>query len=301
MKVKYKKIAGVLGVCIIVISLLLLVTGKDPSVGVSPGTPLPPTIKQVDHLMVQVPEPGRVYHLLSEGLGLPVAWPMVNYGSFSTGGVSFGNVNLELLNSSEEMRQQGLIPKGNGIVGVAFQPLTPLESTTRVLDAQHVPHGAILPFNITQNGTPSTLWYNLELSEMAPGSMIFYCEYTFNQTGFRKRMEQSLVSANGGPLGVLKMKEITIEYTDYSVPGKWQVLLPEAAGGVPELRDGGDGVTIRLEKSEWNAISSITVQVKSLAQAKAVLEEKGLLGEVSEGKISINPDAISGLQVYLTE
>ncbi|MEI7432784.1 MAG: PKD domain-containing protein [Methanomicrobiales archaeon] len=267
----------------------------------TPGAPLPATIKQVDHLMVQVPEPELVFNLFSGDLGLPVAWPMENYGEFSSGGVTFGNVNMELLNSSEEMRQQGLIPDGNGIVGVAFQPSGPIGSTVKTLDAYQVPHGPIIPFNVTENGTTSTLWNNLELSRMMPGSMIFYCEYTFNQTGFRQRMEQSLAAANGGALGITRMKEITVEYADPSVLEKWQRLLPGVPGRTPEFLDGGDGVTVHLVKSGRNAISSITVQVKSLERAKTVLEGKGLLGAVSEGKISINPDTISGLQVYVTE
>jgi PKD repeat protein len=266
-----------------------------------PGTPLPATIKQVDHLVVQLPGPERVFNLFSGDLGLPVAWPMVNYGEFSSGGVTFGNVNMELLNGSEEMRQQGLIPDGNGIVGVAFQPSGPLGSTVKTLDVYQVPHGPIEPFNETENGTTSTLWNNLELSNMMPGSMIFYCEYTFNQTGFRHEMEQSLAAANGGALGITRMKEITVEYADQSVLEKWQRLLPGVPGESPEWRDGGEGVTVHLVKSGRNAISSITVQVKSLERAKTVLEEKGLLGAVSEGKISINPDTISGLQVYVTE
>ena len=114
-------------------------------------------------------------------------------------------------------------------------------------------------------------------------------------------MEQALAAANGGALGVTKMKEIKIEYADQSVLEKWEMLLPEAPGGTPELRDGGEGVTVHLEKSERNAISSITLQVKSLERAKTVLEGKGLLGAVSDNQISINPGAISGLQVYITE
>jgi PKD repeat protein len=266
-----------------------------------PGAPLPATMKQVDHLMVQVPEPEQVYTLFSRDLGLPVAWPMVDYGEFSTGGVTFGNVNMELLNGSEEMRQQGLIPDGNGMVGVAFQPSGPLASTIKTLDVYQVPHGAILPFTITENGTSQTLWNNLELSNMMPGSMIFYCEYTFNQTAFRQRMEQSLAAADGGALGITRMKEITVEYADPSVLEKWQRLLPGISGRTPEFRDGGDGVTVHLVPSGRNAISSITVQVKSLEHATTVLEEKGLLGAVSEGQVSINPEAISGLQVFITE
>ena len=265
-------------------------------------TPFPPTIEQVDHLMVQVPEPEQLYQLFSADLGLPIAWPMVDYGPFKSGGVSFGNVNLEVLKSSQEMRSQGLIPDGNGIIGIAFQPSEPLESTVNVLDAGKVPRGPILPFSVVQNGTSMTLWKNLELSDMMPGSLIFYCEYTFrDQSGFRQRMEQMLATANGGVLGVTGLKEITIEYADPSFLGKWQKILPGAAGGVPEQRDGGSGVTVHLKKSERNMIVSITLQVKSLAVAKAALERKEFLGEVSEGMISLNPGKISGLQVFITE
>lgn len=301
MNARHVQIALILGVVGVVASLFLLGAGRDPSTGRLPARSLPATIKQVDHLMVQLPEPERAYQLFVGELGLPVAWPMADYGSFSTGGVSFGNVNMELLNSSPEMRQQGEIPTDNGIVGIAFQPIASLESIADVLEAHQIPHGPIVPFTIVRNGTPSTLWNNLDLSGVIPGSKIFYCEYTFNQTGFRQRMEYVLASSNGGALGISGMREITVEYADPQVLGRWQMLLPEAAGGPPEIRDGGDGVTVHLKQSDRNAISSITVRVKSLEQAKGVLGGKGLLGAVTEGRISINPGLISGLQMHFTE
>ena len=199
------------------------------------------------------------------------------------------------------MRQQGEIPTDNGIVGMAFQPLAPLQAIRDILYEHQIPHGAIVPFTIVQNGSPSTLWNNLDLEGVLPGSKIFYCEYSFNQTGFRQRMEYVLASSNGGALGITGMREITVEYADPQVLGRWQVLLPEAAGGTPEIRDGGDGVTVHLKPSDRNAISSITVGVKSLDQAKGVLEEKGLLGPVTEGRISIDPEMVSGLQIDFTE
>jgi hypothetical protein len=264
-------------------------------------SPFPPTIKQVDHLMVQVPEPERIFQLFTEGLGLPVAWPMVDYGPFKSGGVSFGNVNMEVLNSSEEMRKEGVIPRGTGIVGIAFQPSEHLESTVKVLDAGTVPHGPVLPFSVEQDGTPMTLWKNLELTGMIPGSLVFYCEYTFrDQGGFRQRMEQTLAAAKGGALGITGLKEITIEYADPAVLKKWHKILPEAAGRTPEMLDGGNGIIINLEKSGLNRISSITLKVKSLEQAQKALVDKGFHGSISEGQISISPGAIAGLQVYLT-
>lgn len=51
---------------------------------------------------------------------------MVEYGPFATGGVSFGNVNVEPVNSSPGMKESGEMPKGNAVVGIAFQPLATL-------------------------------------------------------------------------------------------------------------------------------------------------------------------------------
>lgn len=63
------------------------------------------------------------------------------------------------------------------------------ESTRNVLDVHRVPHGPILSFATVRNGMSTTLWNNLELDGVLPGSKIFYCAYTFTQTGFRQRME----------------------------------------------------------------------------------------------------------------
>jgi hypothetical protein len=252
--------------------------------------------------MVRVPEPGPVYQVFTKELGLPVAWPLVDYGPFKSGGVSFGNVNMEVLSCPEAMREGSMIPAGTGIVGIAFQPSGPLESTVSVLDAGTVPHGPVLPFSVVENRTPVTLWKNLEITGIMPGSLVFYCEYTFrDQAGFRHQMEQMLAAANGGAPGITGLKEITIEYADPSVPEKWQQILPEAAGGGAGQLNGGNGVIIHLKKSDRNRISSITLKIPSLEQAKAVLVEKGLMGAESGAKVSMNPDALNGLMVYLAE
>lgn len=296
---RHFKTGLILVFCVIVIAIALFLRDAPP--GQASPRELPPTIKQVDHVVVQAPEPEKIHTLFVQELGLPVAWQMTSYGDFSSGGVSFGNVNMELLNSSLEMRHKGLIPEGNGYIGIAFQPHESLVTLIPVLDAYQIPHEPVVPYTIIQNGTPRPLWYTLVLSDMMPSMMIFYCEYTFNQTGFRNQMEHSLATVHGGPLGIVRMKQITVEYKDQSMLETWQRLLPQAKGGDPELRDGGNGVTITLKHADRNAISSITLQVKSLEQAKTNLEEKGLLGPVSEGQISFNPSALSGLDVHLTE
>jgi hypothetical protein len=295
-----QKTALILGACIVIITCILIFQ-KGP-VQVAPEIPLPPqTIRQVDHLVVQVPDPSRVYHIFTGDLALPVAWPLTDYGSFTSGGVSFGNVNVEFLNSSPGMRGPGMIPDKDGFVGIAFQPASTLESTVPVLDTGRVSHGEITPFTQDVNGTKITLWNQLVLTDVMPDTLVFYCEYAFNQTAFRQRMISRLAADHGGPLGITGMKEITIGYADPAVVTKWQQVLKEAPGGRPEIRDGGGGVLVRLAGSDRNAILSVTLQVRSAETAAAVLKEKGLLGNVSGGRVSLRPDAVYGLQVFFTE
>ena len=41
-----------------------------------------PVFKQLNHVVARVDEPGRLFSLLTEILGLPVAWPPASYPSF---------------------------------------------------------------------------------------------------------------------------------------------------------------------------------------------------------------------------
>jgi hypothetical protein len=299
MKSARGKIGLMSGICIVITTLVLILMIYSPKT--SPGGEIPPTVRQIDHIMVQVPDPGPVYRLFTDDLGLPVAWPMTDYGSFSTGGVSFGNVNMEILNSSPQMKEQGVVPIRNGIVGVAFQPIPGLEQTVRILDEGQVSHSEIMPFTAEINGTNTTLWNSLVLNDVMPGTLVFYCEYTFNQTGFRQRMESALAAANGGAAGITGLKEIAVGYADPAVMRHWQNILPEAPGGQPEYRDGGNGVRVHLFRSNITAVSSITVQVRSLDQVKAVLGEKGILETGSDDQVFMRPDTISGIRIFFTE
>jgi hypothetical protein len=53
-------------------------------------------VQQIDHIIISLDDPEKMMRLLSEKLSLPVAWPFQAYGTFSSGGVSFGNVNIEI-------------------------------------------------------------------------------------------------------------------------------------------------------------------------------------------------------------
>jgi hypothetical protein len=65
-------------------------------------------VRQIDHIIIRSDEAEGLFRLFSEKLNLPVAWPYRSYGAFSSGGVGFGNVNIELMLRSESRPGSGL-------------------------------------------------------------------------------------------------------------------------------------------------------------------------------------------------
>lgn len=56
-----------------------------------------PLVKQLDHLIARVDDAQPLVTLLSEMLKLPVAWPLRSYPAFTSGGITLGNLYLEIL------------------------------------------------------------------------------------------------------------------------------------------------------------------------------------------------------------
>ena len=54
-------------------------------------------VKQLDHVIARVDDPRRLFSVLTETLGLPVAWPLASYPAFQSGGVALGNLYLEIM------------------------------------------------------------------------------------------------------------------------------------------------------------------------------------------------------------
>jgi hypothetical protein len=258
---------------------------------------LPLTVRQVDHLMVRVPDPARTHRLCTGTLGLPVAWPLADYGEFVTGGISLGNVNVEFLNSPPAPAGEEGIPDRYGIVGVAFHPEFPLTDIVEELNSRGIFHGPLLPFAPDTGGGKMLLWTELVLTGIMPGTMVFYCEYHFNQAGFHRRMEAALAEAKGGPLGVTGLKEITVCYQNPEVPGKWRKILAGAPGADPEALDGGNGLRLRLVRSDREMVSSMTIGVNSPDEAAAALEAGGVPCSYENDTVTLGPDVVPGARI----
>ena len=79
-------------------------------------------INQIDHILIQQKYTKEIFVTMSEILDLPIAWDIKSYGGlFVSGGICFGNINIEILNYARFLRILGVAPNKDGIIGIAFE------------------------------------------------------------------------------------------------------------------------------------------------------------------------------------
>ena len=250
-----------------------------------------------DHLMIQVLNASAAYELFVSGFGLPIAWNLSDYQIFTSGGVSLGNVNVELLESSAKSKEDGIFPKTNGIIGIAFQPAESLNRSLTLLDQKQIQYGAPEPFTVDMHGSPMTLWTNVNFDGFMPGTQVFYCNYSFDETKQRARLTSELSTIGGGPLGIIGLTGIGINYSNESVRSNWERFLPLVHESTPDLLDGGGGVKIRMIPSDQDSIASIIIQVRSLQQTESVLHRMGVPYTVRDGSLFMESEKIPGVEI----
>lgn len=190
-----------------------------------------PPVRQIDHIMIRSGEPRALYGLFVETFELPVAWEMATRGGVTSGGVGFGNVNVETIRFPGQTTEQSLL------VGFALEPHASLSDSLAELDRRSIPYGAPRPFvNRDSQGIAQTLWTNVTLRRFSDSDTpadarihIFLSEYSLayvdvNQR--RKLLREALVSRRGGALGVESVMEVRIGSTDLREDAKqWEELI----------------------------------------------------------------------------
>ena len=121
-----------------------------------------PFFNRLDHLVARVDDPAALFSLLTETLGLPVAWPLASYPSFQSGGVALGNLYLELMQCGRRRK-----PAGRGrLCAVAFEA-APIEDAVRELSERRLPHTPPTPYvERGRDGARTLLWSNVVLGKM---------------------------------------------------------------------------------------------------------------------------------------
>ena len=268
---------------------------------------LQPVVQHIDHIMIRAQEPDELYAFFVDTLQLPVAWPLAERGGVTSGGVGFGNVNVEAIRFPGPSGE----PRPAHLVGFAFKPLA-LDKSLAELKRRGIEYGAPRPFVTTgPDGTKTTSFTNVTLSHFSDADRpaaatlhVFLSEYNpayVDAEQRRARLRQELTSRAGGPLGIRGVEEIVVGTTDLNAANGLYGKLLEPAVPVSGVWRIGDGPSIRLVHADKNLVQELLVRVVSLDRARKFLEERKLLGSVSETRVRITPAKIHGVNIVLFE
>jgi catechol 2,3-dioxygenase-like lactoylglutathione lyase family enzyme len=272
------------------------------------GQPQPaePPIRQIDHLMIKADDPREVFAFFSETLGLPIAWPLEERGGVVSGGVGFGNVNVEAI----RFTGQRSLPSRAQVTGFGFEP-SPLRACLDELGRRGVPYGPVRPLIVTDaKGAKQRLFTNVTLLGLSDTALpvdatlhIFLSEYSptyVDVAGRHARIRKELAANGGGPLGVDSMREVVLGLSDLeTMRARWQQLLSPAPviQGVWQV---GAGPAIRTVPAKENRVEELVVRVRSLARAKAFLQANGLLA-AETADVALEPTRAFGIKMRFVE
>ena len=270
----------------------------------SAAQPTAPPIRRIDHIMIRADDPAKVYAVFTDVLRLPVAWPLMSpREGVATGGVGFGNVNVEAIRFPAQKGQ----PSSAQLLGFGFEP-SPLAESLAELDRRSITYGERRPLIATgKDGSKNTLWTNVTLRQFSDGEAadatmhVFLSEYSpayVNVEQRRERLRTQLAESGGGPLGVEDVKEVIVGVRDLEAARRlWQKLLDPTPQSGPDRWAVGDGPAIRLVQARENTTQALVIRVTSLPRATAFLRENGLLGTDSGDEATIDPSKIHGLNI----
>jgi catechol 2,3-dioxygenase-like lactoylglutathione lyase family enzyme len=290
-----------------VILLLVSLSAINGS-GISSQTPATAQpIRQIDHIMIRAGDPRELYTFFVDTLQLPVAWPLTSpRAGVMTGGVGFGNVNVEAILFPGQTDPQ---PR---LLGVAFDP-SPLDESVRELTRRGLTSGERRPLvAVGPDGVSRTLWTNVTLRQFSDSDNpadatlhMFLSEYSptyVNVDERRARLRAQLVDSAGGPLGVVEVKEVIIGVIDVETAQRlWQRLLDPTPSAATNTWRIGAGPALRLVRASENRVQALLIRVASLERARTFLRTNNLLGADTAGQVTIDPSKIGGLDFRLVE
>jgi hypothetical protein len=116
----------------------------------------------------------------------------------------------------------------------------------------------------------------------------------------RQQLGNRLALDDGGPLGILSIREIVIAAENLEADkAAWKQLLEKKTASGTQLA--GTGPSIRLTAGSRDCISEIAFAVTSLDRAQAFLEKHRLLGSRDPREIILDASKVQGLKIRLTE
>ncbi len=227
-------------------------------------------INRVEHFYVSSSNALSVFQILTDQFGLPVVWDYQRWGSFSSGGITLGNVVIELIENQ---------PEQITYYGIALEPNQSLKSARHFLDSANISHGRI---------GKASQWSTMSLTNLLPEDInLFLCDYHDREHVALNRNSavEKLVEAEGGPLGILFLKEIIIGFDG---PARYENEFEKIPGIVKEANqfNFSEGPSLKLVKSD-TPFFALSIKVQSIAKAKLELDRLELNTRVTNQGIEL--------------
>ncbi len=193
--------------------------------------------------------------------------------------------------------------------GIAFEPVGYTDSLVKELDRRSLKYGKPeTTLMKDKDGLDSIAWINTGLDgpDGIPPSHVSI--FVYDSTSKEKKAERNLRSirsfqeTQGGPLGVVAVKELAIGVADLkTAKTKWRKLLDRPDRHSGSLYRFSSGPAIRLFAAPTDGFKRIVLQVRSLRKATEFLAQRDLLKKSRDKKIYIDPQAIGGLEIILEQ
>jgi hypothetical protein len=254
-------------------------------------------VRQVDHVLFTTQDDGRpLVSLLTERLALPIVWPQPGEAWTASTGICLGNVNLEVFHRAPAPTTEA--PRPARITSLALQP-NDLSGALRALQSRSIDH--IPPEPLVRNaGDPLPRWIAVPLRGFGHG--LFLLQYVFDMDERRARFDRVLRERDGGPLGVLRLREVVIapDRLDH-VREQWTKLLGPVSSGETDVWVVGDGPRVRLVTAGDARAGSLVLEVRSVSRAAGVLRRLGIGFQTMRRELRVDPKGTFGLQLVLGE
>lgn len=253
-------------------------------------------INKVDHFYASSPKAETLFNLFKNKFRMPVDWDYKSWGDFSSGAVTLGNIAFEFV------YYKG-VPKTT-FEGIGLEPQQSVEEIQIILDEATIMHDTIEPNTFVMKNGKLGGWSNMSLKNLLPAEAgLFICDYKNREeiSFYRNKSADTLKNNNGGPLGVLFLKEIVIGSTNISLNKKELAKLPGIQVNKDDVYSFKDGPSIRLINSTINGFDKIVIKVSSVENAKKYLKSQNLLGNSTKNSVFIDTNSTDGLIIELTD
>ena len=261
-----------------------------------------PVVSQVHVLSVHVQDKNTfdaVFLFLKEVLQLPLVFGTLskpgNDDKTLYAGFSLGNAYLEPCGPYKN--DAPFSPdRPARFHGLTFDPATSMDAAVKELGARNIPFQG--PFGGWDMARFAYVSDPLLTSRLQAVS-IWEIQQTNDHVnlGFLKSL---LREADGGALGVRRLKEIQLNYPDKPSLSQWTHFLEPTKN-----RDGvwfaGDGPALRFVAGKESMIESIVLTVESLEKARAVLAPRNLIGKQTAHSIELKLARSFGLRIVVSE